>query len=99
MNGDNEKNEEFIPTDNKSLIAYRLGRVEKLVETIDSSSVTRDNAILAKIDGISKLSDTVNRNTYRLDTIESKFANFNRIMTGVIIAVVAIVAEIFFNII
>lgn len=86
-------------TSTQSLIAYRLGRVEKAVDSINAASVARDDRILDKMEAIGQLAGEIASNKYRIATLESKFANINKFLTGVAISLVAVVAQILFDIV
>lgn len=83
----------------QALIAYRLGRVEKAVDSINTASVARDDRILDKMEAIGQLAGEITSNKYRIATLEQKFANINKFLTGVAISLVAVVAQILFDIV
>lgn len=86
-------------TGTQSLIAYRLGRVEKAVDSINTASVARDDRILDKMEAIGSLAGEIASNKYRISSLEQKFANINKFLTGVAISLVAVVAQLLFDIV
>lgn len=83
---------------NKSLVAYRLGKVEKGLELSHRMSVQRDDKILAKLDEVSKLGEKVAQNTWRIGNLEKSrdrlVAATSVTATGLAIALITRVLDI-----
>lgn len=83
---------------NKSLVAYRLGKVEKGLELSHRMSVQRDDKILAKLDEVSKLGERVAQNTWRIGNLEKSrdrlVAATSVTATGLAIALVTRILDI-----
>lgn len=80
--------------DSQSLIAYRLGRVEKAVESNNAQAIERDNTIVAKLETITTLSTQLATTAVRLDLIEAWRKNVNTFLIGLTLSVVGLIGTI-----
>lgn len=77
--------------DSQSLIAYRLGRVEKAVESNNSQAIERDNNIISKLDTITTLSTQLATTSIRLDNLELWKKSVNSFLVGLTLSVVGLI--------
>lgn len=77
--------------DSQSLIAYRLGRVEKAVESNNASAIERDNHIIGKLEILTTLSTQLATTDVRLSNLESWRKSVNSFLAGLTIAMVGLV--------
>jgi hypothetical protein len=77
--------------DSQALIAYRLGRVEKAVESNNSSAIERDNMIINRLDSISTLSTQIATTAVRLENIESWQKSVNTFLIGLTLSVIGLI--------
>lgn len=99
---------DVVDTISNSLVAYRLGRLEKAIETTENNSVNRDekiintltdsdSKILDKLTVIETISKDIAIHAMRLDRLEAWQATVNRFLTAVVLAIVGIVLQILFG--
>lgn len=80
-----------VGLDSQSLIAYRLGRVEKAVEANNASAIERDNHIITKLETITTLSTQLATTAVRLKSLEEWRKNINAFLTGLTLAVIGLI--------
>lgn len=83
--------------DSQSLIAYRLGRVEKAVESNNSQAIERDNNIIAKLETITTLSTQLATTAVRLDSIETWRKSINAFIAGLTITILGLIGTLIAN--
>lgn len=81
------------------LVAYRLGRVEKALETINNTSIARDKNILEKLTEVSSITKEVSQNTWRIQSLEQSRTNFQKLAYVMVTSVILLGLEVLFNII
>lgn len=96
---DDNTSEDILQIQGQALIAYRLGRVEKTVDSINTASVARDDRILDKMESIATVVGKVDSNTYRIELLETKFHNIYKFLAGIALSLAAIVSELIFNLV
>lgn len=83
----------------ESLVAWRLGRLEKAVDQINSLSIGRDEKIIEKLEQISEIAQKVSQNTWRIQSLEASRNSIYRFLSGLASAVILIILEMVFDII
>ena len=92
--------DESLPLpDGESLVAWRLGRLEKAVDQINTHSIARDEKIIEKLEQIGEVSQKVSQNTWRIQSLESSRSSIYKFLTGIASAVTLIILEMIFNLI
>lgn len=79
------------------LIAYRLGRVEKAVDSINMHSIERDDKILQKLEQITELAHKVSEHSFRISSLEASRTNIYRFLTAIGTAVALMVIQKIFD--
>lgn len=77
--------------DSQTLIAYRLGRVEKAVESNNAQAIERDNNIIGKLETITTLSTALATTAVRLDILENWRKSVNTFLIGLTLSVVGLI--------
>lgn len=83
----------------KGLIYWRLGKVEKAVETFNESAQRRDDVILTKLEAVGSLSDKINENSFKIQSLERTRDLTNKVIVGLVVAIGAVIADAFFNLV
>lgn len=83
----------------KGLIAYRLGRVEKAVDNINQQSIDRDKEIITELRNISTLGGQVALNTAAIEGLKESRRNMYKVIATVALTVFAVAVEMLFNLI
>lgn len=83
----------------ESLVAWRLGRLEKAVDQINNLSISRDEKIIEKLEQIGEVAQKVSQNTWRIQSLEASRSNIYRFISGIASAVILIVLEMIFNLV
>lgn len=89
---------EGIP-EGEPLVAWRLGRLEKAVDQINTHSIARDEKIIEKLEQIGEVAQKVSQNTWRIASLEASRANIYRFLSGIASAVFLIILEMVFNLV
>jgi hypothetical protein len=77
--------------DSQSLIAYRLGRVEKAVEANNAQAVDRDNNIMNKLETITTLSTQLATTAVRLDNLEVWKKSVNSFLVALTLSMIGLI--------
>jgi hypothetical protein len=80
--------------DSQSLIAYRLGRVEKAVEANNASAVERDNNIVGKLEVLTTLSTQLATTSVRLQLLEDWRKSVNAFLVGLTLATLGLIGSV-----
>lgn len=84
---ENEVNDE-----NTSLVAWRLGRVEKAVEKVEENNTNQNKALMDKLDSFGEIKEQVVKNTINIDSLLTSrsrmIAMVSVLATGVFILLV-----------
>lgn len=92
--GTSEEEEEFNNSlGQKSLIAYRLGRVEKAVELNNQHAVDRDEKLMTKLESFTVLTTAVSTHTLRIEALETSRRNMVNYLAGVSITLLGVVVS------
>lgn len=81
----------------EALVAYRLGRLEKAVEQINTLSIARDDKILVELGKVGEISQKVSQNTWRINSLESSRTSIYRFLSGLASAILILGAQVIFK--
>lgn len=85
--------------EDKSLIAYRLGRVEKAVDNINQQSIDRDKEIITKLDNLTTLTQQVASNSFRIASLENSRSNMYKFISALGVTLGAVILQIVLSLI